>query len=281
MMKKLIFLALFSSVLLTCHHAMARAGGEVYETQKWEDGTSLKAILIVGPQEDGTPEAMLLMDKTAHFLHRKGVQVRRFYNEKAKWENITAISKHAHILIYSGHGSVMGPNGTGGLCLQSTVSNSTLVDELELAPNALVLFQSVCRGAGSSAGDEEDIGVKEAKKRVIEYAKPFFHVGASAYYANNYQNGCLDFLKDFFDGRSLEDCFLRSMNSRTEVEFRESFPGSPDRLISIASEPGGGKAILTTYTNGVKTVEEVIAPKGYEIAFAGPVHFRFSDLKGN
>lgn len=49
----------------------------------------------------------------------------------------------------------------------------------------MVIFKSVCGGAGFSADDRIDIGTDEAKKRVCSYASPFFKIGSAAYYANN------------------------------------------------------------------------------------------------
>ncbi len=59
------------------------------------------------------------------------------------------------------------------------------------------------RRAGSSAGDNGDIGGKKALKRVSDYSKPFLKIGASAYYANNFGEGCLSFLNDFFECKNI------------------------------------------------------------------------------
>ena len=66
--------------------------------------------------------------------------------------------------------------------------NLKIENELELRDNAMVLFQSVCRTAESSAGDKGDIFVKLAKQRISDYTEPFIKNGASVYYANNHQN---------------------------------------------------------------------------------------------
>ena len=280
-MKKIVFLTLIFSFFLNCQTLLANGPTEDPSRLEWSanDGP-LKAILVVGPQEDGTADAIKEMDRLANFLHDNGVRIRRFYDEDAIWEDITAISKHANIFVYAGHGSTRGPNGTGGLSLQSSVSNTNIIDEMELAPNAIVLFQSVCRGAGSSAGDDDDIGVEIAGKRVTEYAKPFFSVGASVYFANNYTDGCLKFMENLFEGKTLEESYLEAVNPWNSVEFTREFPSYSERSISISSNPGGGKATRITYTNGVRSEEEIITPKGYDIAFAGPPDFTLSVLTG-
>ena len=279
-MKKFVFLTLTLSLFITVQTTRANGPAETLFSQRWEGNEQgpLKAILVVGPQEDGTAEAIKEMDRLADFLHDHGVRIRRFYDEDANWDEITAISRHANIFVYAGHGSARGPNGTGGLSLQTSISNTHIVEELELAPNAIVLFQSVCRGAGSSAGDDGDIGVEAAGERVTEYAKPFFSIGASVYYANNYQDGCLRFMEDLFEGKTLEESYLEAVHPWNTIEFSRSFPSYSDRTISISSNPGGGKATRITYINGVRSEEEIIAPKGYDVAYAGPPGFTLSDL---
>jgi hypothetical protein len=54
---------------------------------------------------------------------------------------------------------------------------------------------------------------------------------------------------------------------------------NPDKVFSIASSPGGGTAIRTTYTNGVKSVEEIINPKSYSVAFVGEPDFSLEKMK--
>ena len=174
----------------------------------------------------------------------------------------------------------MGEDGNaGGICINSMVSSSRLMNQLRLKDNSLVIFKSVCNGAGSSAGDDNDIGITEAKKRVTYYAYPFFEIGASAYYANNFGNGVYDFLSDFLSGVTLKQSYLNSTETWTNVEFEESFSRDTAKSFSIASTPGGGTATRTTYTNGVKKVEQVKSHKGYKIAYVGEPGFSIINMK--
>lgn len=230
----------------------------------------LQAILIVGHQEDGTGRAIDNMDNVADVFLANGVSVHKFYDDQANWDRIVETAKDCSFLVYSGHGSNMGENkNVGGLCISSMVSSHELMSELRLKNNALVIFKSVCNGAGSSAGDDNDIGLAEAKKRVTYYAYPFFEIGAAAYYANNFGNGVCDFLTDFLSGVTLKQSYVNSTSIWTDIEFEEEFSRDQTKSFSIASTPGGGTSIRTTYTNGVKKVEEVKSPKGYDIAYVG------------
>jgi len=240
----------------------------------------LNAVLVVGHQEDGTKRAIEKMEKIANLFKKNGVYVYKFYDDNANWKEIMKVSKNCNFFIYSGHGSTMGENGNvGGICINSMISTAELIKNLRLRDNSLVIFKSVCNGAGSSASDNEDIGIKEAKKRVSYYAYPFFKIGATAYYANNYGNGVYNFLNDFLSGIKLKQAYLNSTKTWTNVEFEEYFPRDRSKYYSIASSPGGGIATVTTYINGVKNVKQRKDPKGYKIAYVGSPKFSIEDMK--
>ncbi len=240
---------------------------------------SLKALLIVGHQEDGTSSAISDMNKIAAVFELHGIQVYKFYDSKASWGEIKSISPNCNFLVYSGHGSTMGENGeSGGLCINQMISTSQMLNELRLKPNALILFKSVCMGAGSSAGDEGDIGISEALKRVTSYANPFFKIGASAYYANNYGGGVEGFLKNFLAKETLNNCFTKSAEMWTDIECNKTFSKDSSKNIGIASSAGGGTSTVTTYHNGVKTVKEVENAKSYDIAYVGAAGFSITAM---
>lgn len=241
---------------------------------------NLKAILIVGHQESITKMAIENMNKIANLFSEKGVVVYKFYDEKADWNQIIKVAKNCNFFIYSGHGSRMGENGNaGGICINSMVSSSELMKTLRLKENALVVFQSVCNGAGSSASDEFDIGIAEAKKRVTYYAYPFFEVGASAYYANNFWNGAYDFLKDFLSGITLKESYLNSKTNWTNVEFEEAFSKDKTKSFSIASVPESQTS--TSYTNDNKKIKKTKLPKDYLVAYVGKPGFSIIDMINN
>ena len=243
---------------------------------------NLKAILIVGHQESITKMAIENMNKIANLFSEKGVVVYKFYDEKADWNQIIKVAKNCNFFIYSGHGSRMGENGNaGGICINSMVSSSELMKTLRLKENALVVFQSVCNGAGSSASDEFDIGIAEAKKRVTYYAYPFFEIGASAYYANNFAYGVYEFLKDFLSGIALKEAYLNSKTKWTNVEFEEVFSKDNSKSFSIASLPGEEKATSTSHINGIKIEKQIKIPKMYLVAYIGKTGFSIIDMINN
>lgn len=243
-------------------------------------GTKLKAVVVVGPQEDGTHAAIKKAHQIAWFLHQEGVEVHEFYSPQTDWDEICAAANDASFFYYNGHGSTLGQGGSsGGLCVSTMVSPNKMVEELKLRKGAIVLFQSVCRGAGSSAGDDGDIGISEARKRVTDYSKPFFDMGAGCYFANNYDGGCLGFLKNFFEGKNLEECFTAARSHWADEEISEPYQHNSNHNIAIASRPGGGYSTLTTYTNGKKKVKRIKTSKGYPIAYVGNPKYTYKAMK--
>ncbi len=251
-----------------------------FSSIKAQQNNHLQAILIVGHQEDGTQNAMEKMNEIANTFIANGVQVHKYYDKQANWNEITNTAKNCNFFVYSGHGSTMGVNGNvGGLCINSMVSTSELLQNLKLKPNSLILFQSVCNGAGSSASDDNDIGINEAKIRVTNYAYPFFDIGASGYFASNFQSGVNDFLKDFFTGKSINSAFHDANKIWSKIEFEGTFPNYQGKFLGIASSDGGGTVTRTSYVNGVKKVETFISPKDYPVAAAGNPNFTINQMK--
>lgn len=150
---------------------------------------------------------------------------------------------------------------------------------MKLRKGAIVLFKSVCRGAGSSADDNGDIGITEAKTRVTDYSKPFFDIGAGCYFANNYGGGCLGFLENFFAGKTLEECFIIARSFWADEEISEPYQHNSIHTIAIASRPGEGYSTRTTYTNGKKKEERVKTSKGYPIAYVGNPNLTYKAFK--
>lgn len=242
---------------------------------------SLKAVLVVGHLEDGTKAAIAEMNKVAQLLKSKGITVECFYDNKAEWNKIITAANGANFFIYSGHGTTLGGNNkVGGLCLGSSslVSSEEITKDLKLHKNAFVLFQSVCYGAGSSAGDDDDIGANAAFERAADYAAPFFKCGAAAYYCNNFTDGCLEFLNEFFAGKTIKDSYMTTAEDWSKVEDTQACKIGNNMEISIASVEMEGDAVKTSYVNGKKKVEKVKNIKTYNIAFIGAPDYTFSKL---
>jgi len=239
----------------------------------------LKAVIIVGDLQDGTAEAIKEMEEVHSFFKSKNVIVKTFYHPKTSWKDIVKASKDASFFVYSGHGMSWPDGKYGGLDLNEAISSEDIVNDLKLRSNAIVIFKSVCGGAGSSASDDGDIGIKKAIERVSDYSKPFLNIGASAYYADNFGEGCLSFLNIFFEGKTIKECFGNSIGWLAKFEIEKNYKFDKRKSIGLASSDWGGTVTKTSYINGVKSVREVPATKDYDIAYVANPSYSISTLK--
>jgi hypothetical protein len=242
----------------------------------------LEAVLIVGNTENGTTSSIKEMNTLALIFENRGIKVTKFYDKNTDWEAIKKAAKTASFFVYSGHGSTMGINGgSGGLCLIEMITAKQMIEELRLKKNAVVLFKYVCRGAGSSADDFNDIGIEEATTRVSDYAQPFFTIGAACYYANNYYGGIDYVLKNFLEGMTFEECYLENTHGDYNCrEILKPFIFDPNKKIAIASNQQVGMATHCVIKNGKTICKKIPSRKSYDIAFVGNPDLTIEDLTG-
>ena len=244
----------------------------------YSQADQLRAVIIVGDLQDGTISAIKEMEEIHSFFKSKNVIVKTFYHPKTSWKDIVSASKDASFFVYSGHGMSWPDGKYGGLDLDDAISSEDITNDLKLKSNAIIIFKSVCGGAGSSASDDGDIGIKKAIERVLDYSKPFLSIGASAYYANNFGDGCLSFLNDFFEGKTMKECFDNSIGWSAKLEVDQNYKYDRSKSIGVASSDWGGTVTKTSYINGVKSVREVPATKDYDIAYVASPLYSLSNL---
>ena len=237
------------------------------------DGPKI-AICIIG--SDTEPD-YASMNNTVSVLQRNGYTVVKFFDPNNQWEAIKRAASEASIIVYDGHGTEMGIDGNyGGLVIDDFISGKRIASELKLKRKALVIYSSVCGGAGSSASDMNDIGIEEAKRRILGSGLPFILAGAGAYFAINEVNGVESFLNNWFEEESLSECFVKATSSWYNVEFNGSF--RDQRLpanfqMGIGTQEGGGVSTVTSTVNGVTKVRQIVSPKSYDIAYLGNPFF--------
>lgn len=233
----------------------------------------IKAVLVVGPVEEDTQKFIFRMQKTESFLRDKFVEVHAFYYPNSDWDKIKKAAEGASIFIYSGHGS------GEGIKPKEHVSNEEIRKDIKLRKNALVIFNHVCFGAGSSASDNEDIGLEEAENRVTEYAETFFKVGAGCYYANNWDNAALEFLQNFYAEKTLKQCYELAVGYFNKIEKVDLCAFDNKLKIGISSTGNGLSSIRYTHFQGVRIKEEKVpAKKDYNIAFVSGMDYCLKDL---
>lgn len=242
---------------------------------------SQKAILIVGPSQESTPGYIKELDSIGSILLRNNIEVIKFYDSLAIWSEIKKEAKDASYFIYAGHGSNQGLNGgVGGLVIDSIISAKRMINELHFDNNPLIIFKSVCNGAGSSASDDYDIGFTEAMKRVKSYSDCFFKMGARAYLAINYNHGVNVFLNHFFNGENIDSCYSHLVNIYgNKIEKQELIGKQYKVAISSRSPSGVTSSVRTTYRKGKKYVEKLKPIKSYSIAYASIPNFSIENFK--
>jgi hypothetical protein len=196
----------------------------------------LKAVLLVGPIDGNTGtwtmREIANMELAAQVLNDHGVEVHKFYPGTGTFAEIEAAADGAHFLLYRGHGVYDGkiPNPTvGGFYLSSGYySPDRIKTNLHLAPNAIVmLYGCFTAGSSSAPGDELDIGITEASRRVAQYSAPFFHAGASGYYANWFGNAFESFLNYLFAGQTLGQSYESYFDFNNQTVYRTVHPDFP------------------------------------------------------
>jgi hypothetical protein len=241
------------------------------------------AVCIIGGNLLNQKSEEYEVNKIVQLLESQNYTVQKFYHPNDNWDEISEASLNASIFIYRGHGIRLGiDGGFGGMSLYESVSGKKIASELKFNKSPIVLFPSVCGGAGSTAEDETDIGISEARNRVFGSALPFFIAGASAYYANNYNKGMYDFLELMFTGKTLGEAFDITGSKTNTLEMNQRVNDKRVNVlykIGISSSEGGGTAIITTSNNGVLNSKTIVSPKGYEIAYMGDPNYRMTEYQ--
>lgn len=232
-----------------------------------------EAVCIIGSHSIYAESSLQQMENIATLLESKNYKVHRFYDPNNEWEAIKKAAINASIFIYRGHGTHLGiDGGFGGIVVDQFVSGKEISTDLTFNLSPLVIFVSACGGAGSSAGDEQDIGVEEAKTRVLGSALPFLLAGAQGYYANNYEDGAYEFLEQWTNQITLEACYMNSIYEWCMVRTNESVEDEriPNSFnIAISSSPDNSVHTLSTTTNGKTTTKKINRKFAYSIAFLG------------
>ena len=232
------------------------------------------AVCIIG--SDSTPDYES-MNRVVSLLERNGYTVYEFLDPNNHWNDIKKAASDATVFVYSGHGTTMGIDGNyGGLVIDDFISAKRIANELHFKHKALVIYSSVCGGAGSSASDESDIGIEEAKRRVLGSALPYLIAGADGYFAINQVNGAEKFLTNWMNQTNLSDGFIKASNTWYTIEMNDFYKDNRIKSnfkMGVASSAGGGISTVTSTVNGVKTVRQLVSPKSYTVAYLGDPNF--------
>jgi hypothetical protein len=225
----------------------------------------LEAVCIVGSDVRESYETRT--EEISAYLESQNIKVHRFYEGNNNWEEIKKAAENCTFLIYSGHGTHLGlDGGFGGMVVDDFISAEQIMNELRFKKDAIVVYQSACGGAGSSAGDQGDIGLKTAESRIVGTATPFLLSGAKAYYANNYYGGALNFVKGMLEGKSVHESFINTAQTWTRIEKNQAYS---DKRLSAINHIG-----ITSENDYNKSSSK---RKSYSIAYVGIPTFKINE----
>ncbi len=174
-----------------------------------------KVAIIVGPVgEELTPAYLRLAEATADAAESRGASVARAYSPNATPARVLAAVDGAQIVVYFGHGvgfpnpysATLNPATANGWGLQGPAADGSHADSwrdgtlayygeawlaahARPAPGFVMIYSNVCYAPGAGELWMEPATHEEASARVAAYSGTPFALGASAYYATDYDLG--------------------------------------------------------------------------------------------
>jgi hypothetical protein len=205
-----------------------------------------RVVLVVGPVGSLTPLYRSLANDAAAEAISAGAQVTKVYSPNATWSAVKHALDGASIVVYLGHGngwpspyrdSLFPPtqNGfglnpvAGGDDSSHQYFGEASVDNIKLAPNAVVVLSHLCYASGNSEPGLPEGSQAAAIQRVDNYAAGFIRAGAQAVVAEAH-------LGPAYYVRSL----LRSQQSIEQI-WRSS-PNARGNTMTFASKRSNGFA---------------------------------------
>ena len=156
--------------------------------------------------------------------------------------------------------------------------NFELEEKIQLAPNAVVMYNHVCTGAGSSAGDRQSISYTTARDRVFLNARPYMNNGAGMYFANNFCGSDIAlFRKLLIEQKNVYDLY-RKTTERYYQTIEKICRYDKGIVVGVSSHYSGEKRKITTTINRRSTTETLPPAKSYSIAFVAPSDYTYRDL---
>ena len=265
---------LLGVVFFICQSICAQSADNVPDSLKKAYG-ALKAVIIVG--DESCKKFVPAAKEFAEFLRSLGIKVKELYPPHSTSDNVIKASRSANIFVYKGHG-----NNSGVICLEDRhMYNLELEEKIQLAPNAVVMYNHVCTGAGSSAGDRQSISYTTARDRVFLNARPYINNGAGIYFANNFSGSDIAFFRKLLVERKNVYDLYRETTERYYQTIEKICRYDKGIVAGVSSHYSGEKRKITTTINGRSTTETLPPAKSYSIAFVAPSDYTYRDLINN
>ena len=165
--------------------------------------SNAKVVIIVGAVHGQTASYRDRGDAAYAEARKYTPNVTKVYSPNATWSKVKAATTNANIVIYMGHGNgwpspyTYDPKYTtkDGFGLNATAGNGDYnvkyygepsVDDLDLAPNAIILLHHLCYASGNSEPGNAEPSVTTAKQRATKYAAGLLRSPARAVIADGH-----------------------------------------------------------------------------------------------
>ncbi len=161
-----------------------------------------KVVLVVGATHGTTATYRSYMSAVATTAARYSRNVVKVYSPNATWTAVRSALQGASIVVYMGHGNGfpspysttpnpytqngMGLNLAAGAGDPNTkyYGEAYIANEVDLAPNAVVILSHLCYASGNSEWGSANPTKSTAIKRVDNYGTGFLRGGAKAVFAS-------------------------------------------------------------------------------------------------
>ena len=164
-----------------------------------------KVVIIVGPVAGSTSTYKADASAAAAEARKYTTNVITIFSPTATWAKVKPALAGASIVVYMGHGNGwpskyppfqtltkdgLGLNPTAGTNNSTTkYYGESYIDDVKLAPNAVVILGHLCYSAGNSEGGDPDPSLSVAKQRVDNMAAGWIRAGAQSVVAEPYASG--------------------------------------------------------------------------------------------
>jgi len=250
-----LVLALLASVVIAPVGSAAALDGPSVDRPALAAGAP-KVALIVGPAGEATSGYRALADEAAAVAAAHTPNVVRVYSPDATWPAVRAALEGASIVVYMGHGNgwpsryrdALYPPTQNGFGLNPVAGGDDdthqyfgeqFLDDVRLAPNAVVLLHRLCYASGNTEPGLPEGTLGEAVQRVDNYAAGFLRAGAGAVVAEAHL-GPAFYVRELLAGATASDAWSRSPHARGNLQVFASSrtPGAGIRIDPDA--PTGG-----------------------------------------
>ncbi|MFH1475427.1 MAG: FlgD immunoglobulin-like domain containing protein [Chloroflexota bacterium] len=165
-----------------------------------------KVVLVVGATHGTTAAYRSYMSAVATTASRYSRNVVKVYSPNATWAAVRSALQGASIVVYMGHGNGfpspysttpnpytqngMGLNLAAGAGDSNTkyYGEAYIANEVDLAPNAVVILSHLCYASGNSEPGKTEPTLSVAKARMDNFAAGFLRAGARAVIAEGHSD---------------------------------------------------------------------------------------------